>query len=299
MRKKSMRFISAALAACMMASTLPVGAFALEGDTAPESGVSTQAEETTEDNVTTIPKDKTTTITEGGDYEIEGGTYTGKIVINVTDITKPVNITIKGNVTVKCDPFFNVIKAGTVNINNDGYDVDCSKIHFMNIQCATAQVTVTGGKYKGAGGTHLMMNFSGSLTLTNVTAQTESSYAITNAGTVIINGGTYTRSGPVSSSSENGAIGNGGGTMELHNVTVNSCQVAVTNSNGELTIDGGSYTSDNGYNCISNSSAGLTIYGGDFDGKDASCINNNKGTVELNGGTFTSNAASTIRKRCA
>ena len=55
MRKKSMRFISAALAACMMASTLPVGAFALEGDTAPESGVSTQAEETVAETVTTIP----------------------------------------------------------------------------------------------------------------------------------------------------------------------------------------------------------------------------------------------------
>ena len=45
MRKKSMRFISAALAACMMASTLPVGAFALEVDAAPENGVSAQAEE--------------------------------------------------------------------------------------------------------------------------------------------------------------------------------------------------------------------------------------------------------------
>ena len=45
MRKKSMRFISAALAACMMASTLPVGAFALEVGAAPENGVSTQAEE--------------------------------------------------------------------------------------------------------------------------------------------------------------------------------------------------------------------------------------------------------------
>ena len=45
MRKKSMRFISAALAACMMASTLPVGAFALEVGAAPENGVSAQAED--------------------------------------------------------------------------------------------------------------------------------------------------------------------------------------------------------------------------------------------------------------
>ena len=46
MRKKSTRFLSAALAACMMASTLPVGAFAAAPAAAStESAVSTQAEE--------------------------------------------------------------------------------------------------------------------------------------------------------------------------------------------------------------------------------------------------------------
>lgn len=231
------------------------------------------------------------TITEGGNYEIPEGTYTRPIEINVTDTTQPVNIAIKGKVTAtdKCDPFFNIKKAGIVNIENEGnYEVDCTTrpSHFMFISYSGAQVTVTNGKYKGSGGTHLMMNFSGSLTLNNITAQTESSYAITSAGTVIINGGTYTRSGPISSSTENGAIGNGGGTMELHDVTVNSCQVAVTNSNGELTIDGGNYTSDNGFNCIRNESAGLKIDRGAFDGRSASCINNKWGRVEINGGTI-------------
>lgn len=242
------------------------------------------------------------TITEGGNYEIPEGTYTRPIEINVTDTTQPVNIAIKGKVTAtdKCDPFFNIKKAGIVNIENEGnYEVDCTTrpSHFMFISYSGAQVTVTNGKYKGSGGTHLMMNFSGSLTLNNITAQTESSYAITSAGTVIINGGTYTRSGPISSSTENGAIGNGGGTMELHDVTVNSCQVAVTNSNGELTIDGGNYTSDNGFNCIRNESAGLKIDRGAFDGRSASCINNKWGRVEINGGTITSAADYTIENR--
>ena len=45
MRKKSTRFLSAALAACMMASTLPVGTFAAEpGAAEPENGVSAQAD---------------------------------------------------------------------------------------------------------------------------------------------------------------------------------------------------------------------------------------------------------------
>ena len=44
MRKKSTRLLSAALAACMMLSVLPVGAFAAEPGTEPENGVSTQAD---------------------------------------------------------------------------------------------------------------------------------------------------------------------------------------------------------------------------------------------------------------
>lgn len=85
--------------------------------------------------------------------------------------------------------------------------------------------------------------------------------------------------------------------MELHDVTVNSCQVAVTNSNGELTIDGGNYTSDNGFNYIRNESAGLKIDRGAFDGRSASCINNKWGRVEINGGTITSAADYTIENR--
>lgn len=269
----------------------------LWGGGTPENGVTAQEDTAAK----TIPF-KGTTITEGGNYEIPEGTYTRPIEINVTDTTQPVNIAIKGKVTAtdKCDPFFNIKKAGIVNIENEGnYEVDCTTrpSHFMFISYSGAQVKVTNGKYKGSGGTHLMMNFSGSLTLNNITAQTESSYAITSAGTVIINGGTYTRSGPISSSTENGAIGNGGGTMELHDVTVNSCQVAVTNSNGELTIDGGNYTSDNGFNCIRNESAGLKIDRGAFDGRSASCINNKWGRVEINDGTITSDADCTIKNR--
>lgn len=275
----------------------PSGQCTCSGGGTPENGVTAQ-EDTAAKTIPTTGM----TITEGGNYEIPEGTYTRPIEINVTDTTQPVNIAIKGKVTAtdKCDPFFNIKKAGIVNIENEGnYEVDCTTrpSHFMFISYSGAQVTVTNGKYKGSGGTHLMMNFSGSLTLNSITAQTESSYAITSAGTVIINGGTYTRSGPISSSTENGAIGNGGGTMELHDVTVNSCQVAVTNSNGELTIDGGNYTSDNGFNCIRNESAGLKIDRGAFDGRSASCINNKWGRVEINGGTITSAADYTIENR--
>ena len=44
MRKKSTRLLSAALAACMMLSVLPVGAFAAEPGTEPENAVTAQEE---------------------------------------------------------------------------------------------------------------------------------------------------------------------------------------------------------------------------------------------------------------
>lgn len=78
MKKQKMRFISAVLAACMMTSVLPVNALALGGGT-PENGVTAQ-EDTA---ATTIPFEGKI-ITEGGNYEIQAGPYTGKIVINTT-----------------------------------------------------------------------------------------------------------------------------------------------------------------------------------------------------------------------
>ena len=114
MKKQKMRFISAVLAACMMTSVLPVNALALGGGT-PENGV-TEQEDTAAKTIPTTGM----TITEGGNYEIPEGTYTRPIEINVTDTTQPVNIAIKGKVTAtdKCDPFFNIKKAGIVNIEN-------------------------------------------------------------------------------------------------------------------------------------------------------------------------------------
>ena len=63
----------------------------LWGGGTPENGV-TALEDTA---ATTIPFEGKI-ITEGGNYEIQAGPYTGKIVINTT---QPVNIAIKGNVT--------------------------------------------------------------------------------------------------------------------------------------------------------------------------------------------------------
>lgn len=298
MRKKSMRFISAALAACMMASTLPVGAFALEGDTAPESGVSTQAEETTEDNVTTIP---TTgyTIEKGGDYEIKGDTYTGKIIIN-TDTDAVVNIKITGDVIYKGPlvMMIDVQKAGKVLIENDGHNVNLvtNKYHFMDV--SSGEVTVTGGSYETEY-RNMIMVYRGDLILNDVTMQMDKGYAVTTGSgcTVTVNGGSYTQN---YATTGNGVFQNSGN-MTLNNVTVNSTDYAARNdTGGVMEINGGNFKTV-GQNCIWNNGVRLTINEGSttkgtFESEGASCINN-LGRVIINGGTVTSDAESTIYNR--
>lgn len=71
------------------------------GGGTPENGVTAQEATAAE----TIPFEGTT-ITKGGNYEIQAGPYNGNIKI---DTTQPVNIAIKGNVTFNGpDPFINV-----------------------------------------------------------------------------------------------------------------------------------------------------------------------------------------------
>lgn len=300
MRKKSMRFISAALAACMMASTLPVGAFALEGNTAPESGVSTQAEGTTEDNVTPTPIPTAgMTITESGDYEIKGDTYTGKIIIN-TDTDAVVNIKITGDVIYKGPlvMMIDVQKAGKVLIENDGHNVNLvtNKYHFMDV--SSGEVTVTGGSYETEY-RNMIMVYRGDLILNDVTMQMDKGYAVTTGSgcTVTVNGGSYTQN---YATTGNGVFQNSGN-MTLNNVTVNSTDYAARNdTGGVMEINGGNFKTV-GQNCIWNNGVRLTINEGSttkgtFESEGASCINN-LGRVIINGGTVTSDAESTIYNR--
>ena len=304
MRKKSMRFISAALAACMMASTLPVGAFALEGDTAPESGVSTQAEETVAETVTTIPTTGMN-ITKGGDYEIPEETYTGNVTIDVTDTTEPVNITIKGNVKVTgSDPFIDVVKAGVVNINNEGnYEVDCVTVarHFMYVKDAAAQVTITKGRYKSVTFNTIMV-WAGTLIVND--AEMESNcyciYAGGSSSNVTVNGGKYTHTNLKDRSA---FFCEGGSSVTLNDVTATSVKTVVINNTSTVTVNGGDFKTTGSNSCfVNNSSANLTINkgfvtDGTFESDGASCIKNNWGRVEINGGTIASNADSTINNR--
>lgn len=298
MKKQKMRFISAVLAACMMTSVLPVNALALGGGT-PENGVTAQENAET---ATTIPTTGMK-ITKGGDYEIPEGIYTGGIEIDTKDdTTDEVTIRITGEVTFTQTNtiFIDVEHAKLVTIENNGHTVTLSGHHFMDLDNSSSAV-VNGGTYIAPDRNMIMIyGSSNSLTLNNVNMQATTGYAVTTTNanqTVVVNGGTFTKSSSANSEFKNY------GHLTLAGVTVISeadgegkTSTIVENYPGAvLEINGGNYKTIN-QNCIVNNGM-ARINDGIFASEGASCINNKWGRVEINDGTITSNADCTIKNR--
>lgn len=272
----------------------------LWGGGTPENGVT--AQEATA--ATQIPLEGVTTITEGGNYEIPAGPYTGKIVIDVTDTTQPVNIAIKGNITFNGpDPFIDVENAGVVNIKSEAdYVVDCatSDRHFIIIKSPSAQVTIEKGKYT-SNSLNVGMVYAGTLTVND--AEMESNVyclASLSSGRVIINGGKYTHNNP---NADRAVFWiNAGGHMTLNDVTAISAEPVILNSTGTVDVNGGDFKTTGTKSCFVNNSANLTINKGSttegtFVSERASCIDNSWGQVRINGGSFTTDAGIAVKNR--
>lgn len=272
----------------------------LWGGGTPENGVTAQENAET---ATTIPTTGMK-ITEGGNYEIPEETYTGNVTIDVTDTKEPVNITIKGNVKVTgSDPFIDVVKAGVVNINNEGnYEVDGVTVarHFMYVKDAAAQVTITKGRYKSVTFNTIMV-WAGTLIVND--AEMESNcyciYAGGSSSNVTVNRGKYTHTNLKDRSA---FFCEGGSSVTLNDVTATSVKTVVINNASTVTVNGGDFKTTGSNSCFVNSSANLTINKGattegNFESEGASCIQNSWGRVEINGGTITSGAACTIENR--
>lgn len=230
-------------------------------------------------------------ITKGGIYEVKGDTYTRSIIVTSSE---PVTINITGNVTSTGDPFVLAKGSGKLEINNNGFTVDCKNRHFLYTY-TPADVTVDGGIYKTGGGTFLIMAFSGQLTLKNVDAWAEQASALTSAANVHVMDSQFHHTGV---SGNKYAAVNNSATMTLNNVKIVSTEGAITNGNSAtMTVDGGNYTSGQNYNCIKNDAGLFIIKDGTFIATGASCIDNNWGRVEINDGTITSDADCTIKNR--
>lgn len=265
----------------------PSGQCTCSGGGTPENGVTAQENAET---ATTIPTTGME-ITKGGIYEVKGDTYTRSIIVTSSE---PVTINITGNVTSTGDPFVLAKGSGKLEINNNGFTVDCKNRHFLYTY-TPADVTVDGGIYKTGGGTFLIMAFSGQLTLKNVDAWAEQASALTSAANVHVMDSQFHHTGV---SGNKYAAVNNSATMTLNNVKIVSTEGAITNGNSAtMTVDGGNYTSGQNYNCIKNDAGLFIIKDGTFIATGASCIDNSWGQVRINGGSFTTDAGIAVKNR--
>ena len=251
MRKKSVRLASAALAACMMLSAVPVGAFALEpGAAEPENTVTAQEE-------AHILQKSGDSITSGGTYTMEGGTYTGTITVEVED-GKDVIINITGNVTTNIDAALIKVAKGHVMINggtgslentstSSGYYVTKPLVYLMGNELNTT-VEINGGTYVEKNGSVITcFNRNGTIVINNGTFESSQNAVIDNVfGTIRIEGGTFNGIGRA-----NAVLNESSGKYEKNTKTIinngdftTSGSATIDAGSGELYINGGTYKAD-------------------------------------------------------
>ena len=273
MRKKSLRFISAALAVSMMASTLPVGAFALEVGAGETTAAVSEQEAATSHRL------------EGGEIIGEGvangtvytlsGNYTKGISITTS---KDITINIEGKVTVTgVVKFLHVTGTGKVTINGtkDGAAIkmttNCEAVDTIDsgivyLDAAGADVTCNGGDYYSEETSDVVSTYSvfcvkdGSLKLNEVIAEAGNLTSVVDCGvyttsslaTVEIQGGTFKAAGRNS-----GVIDCGNkGTMTINNATLEmhnsgNYVLSASGSSADLKIYNSTVVGENGNSCVS------------------------------------------------
>ena len=293
MRKKSTRFLSAALAACMMLSALPVGAFAADPGTAStESSVSAQATET-------LPFEGKE-ITTGGTYTMPSGTYTGNFVINTDEDVK---IEITGDVTYEYSPkknyLFHVTKVGTLTVDGSTY-----KIRVNTTTADGAILTVGSSKHVIFEGGHyeqdnadamFVLGGTGIADLNNVEAVGPTNVVwntLWSKMTVNINGGKYV------GTSKYPTLMCSGGTTYINDVEAhNTCSdggtaICVKYDAATTEIKGGKYTAT--ANVINQSGGVCRVYGGQYKTTSSYIVVTNSSSIsetttavlDIHGGTF-------------
>ena len=300
MRKKSTRFLSAALAACMMLSVLPVGAFALEpGEDATNAAVTAQDE-------AHILQKSGDNITSGGTYTMEGGTYTGTITVDVED-GKDVIINITGDVTTNIDAMLIKVLKGHVTINggnatvrSTNVTVEYSLVHALIGLSGTDENTTV----EINGGTYIMYvgaaagcdrNSKGTLTIKSGTFETKMRGAVENyaeSAVMRIEGGTFIGLEPFAGCPDSYALVNYGTTI-INNGDFRCQRFCIENKGGDLYIHGG--TVEGGASAVycewDREYPTLTITGGDFKatewkGIETNVLHVHEGKLNVTGGTF-------------
>ena len=302
MRKKSLRFISAALAVSMMASTLPVGAFALEvgaGETTAAVSEQKAATPCHLDGGKTIGE--TFVETYGTVYTLSGNYTQGITIETKQDIT----INIDDEVTITgVAKFLDVTGTGKVTINGtkDGVDqkikmtTDCNVMNtgdtgVVYLEAAGADVTCNGGDYYSEETSDAVSTYSvfcvkdGSLKLNEVIAEAGKLTRVVDCGvyttsslaTVEIQEGTFKAAG-----NDSGVIHCGNkGTMTINNATLEmhnggNYVLAASGSSAELKIYNSTVVGENENSCVT------VQHGGSFWAEN--CKFTSVGNQNYNGG---------------
>ena len=276
MRKKSLRFISAALAVSMMASTLPVGAFALEVGAADPAATVSEQEAATPHPLGGGEKIGETFVKAYGTVYTLSGNYTQSITI---ETKQDITINIDDEVTITgVAKFLDVTGTGKVTINGtkDGVDqkikmtTDCNVMNtgdtgVVYLEAAGADVTCNGGDYYSKETSEVNSTYSvfcvkdGSLKLNEVTAEAgERTHVIDCGGnssaSVEIHGGNFKASG----FNSGGIDCRGKGSVSIYNAKVESGNyvLAVSGSSAELKIYNSTVVGENENSCVTVQSGG-------------------------------------------
>ena len=285
MRKKSLRFISAALAVSMMASTLPVGAFALEVGAADPAATVSEQEAAKSHRLDGGEKIGEEFVEAKGTVYTLSGNYTKGITI---ETKQDITINIDDEVTITgVAKFLHVTGTGKVTINGtkDGADqnikmkTDCDVMNtgdtgIVYLDAAGADVTCNGGDYYSKETSHVGASYSvfcvkdGSLKLNEVTAEAgkrtdvvdcgeTNSSATNSSASVEIHGGSFKASGissGVIDCNSKGTIYNA--TLEMHNG--GSYVLVAGGSSADLKIYNSTVVGENENSCVT------VQYGGSF-----------------------------------
>ena len=263
MRKKSTRLLSAALAACMMASVLPVSAFA-DGGTGSETGGDPRQGEVIKE----FPENGGI-ITEGGTYNLHEN-YKGCLDLRLgTGGSAVINVTDNVHSDVQHDQHaVLLLRTGKVTINNwDNHKFTITgpagkggRCYYNGFGGAKSETTINGGIYECSGGNYeTLFNGSGTLRLNDVTSTSEGDNAVNNWATTYINGGEYdsgvlTILNRIASSY-----------IELDgNVRVHVDRGNALNNSGTAIIRNGTYTSEVYTTIYTDNGAKTFVYGGTF-----------------------------------
>lgn len=319
MKKFGTRLISAVLAGCMMASVLPVSAFAA-GGTGSETGGDPQQGEVIKE----FPR-------EGG-VIVKGGTYNlhekytgcldlqlgpdGSAVVNVTDdvhsdvkdVQHAVMVLRTGNVTINNLDNHKFTVTGPAPVDPNGSSGRCYYNGFGGVETKT---TINGGIYEcSEDNLETLFNRSGILWLNDVTSRADYADAVNNWATTYIDGGEYDSdiltilnrnpdsyiefNGNVRVHANHGRVLGNRGTAVIRNGTYTNASddMATIDTRGKTVVHGGTFKNTNTEQkgLVFSTVGELTIDGAGVQIENVggtACAVENKGTLYFNNGTVT------------